>query len=213
MLESENRGSLWIPLLWSTLSVPLIILNVLGTVVAAIWLIYLSQWHVIGVGLLAYFGTMFLIGFALLPGTFFGKLAMTIGGRSPVSRATRFICVALAQLCYTAVITGWGALILYYGTRETTQSALLPVLILGHTVATGPWLGMLSKEDESVRYKSGLHVSLLSIGYIIACLNIWLGGAPILRALFVLLVTMAVSLLLQLVIYLTGSPNPPPTPH
>jgi len=183
--------------------VPLIIMNLLGGIVALIWLICLGQWRVIFAGLLSFLCATFLISFALAPGFLFGLVAVAVSSKKPDSRFVLVTSAALSQLYTTAVITAWGSIVLYFCLRMATPSSLLPVLLFGYEVATGPWAALAARDQQSdSRSNSVFHVLFLSVGYVIAAASPWLGGISVPTSFIILAVTMAVSWVFQLVIFI-----------
>jgi hypothetical protein len=55
----------------SALSIPLMLLNMLGGIVSGIWLAILGEWGAVGAGVLGLFVSTSLLGFALMPGLLF----------------------------------------------------------------------------------------------------------------------------------------------
>lgn len=54
--------------LFQAITIPVVIINTLGGLVAIIWLMVLGEWGTLGYGLLYLVGSTFLIGLALMPG-------------------------------------------------------------------------------------------------------------------------------------------------
>jgi hypothetical protein len=59
----------------TALSIPLMILNMLGGIVSGIWLAILGEWGAVGTGILFFFVSTWLLGFALMPSLLFAAPA------------------------------------------------------------------------------------------------------------------------------------------
>src|SRR5207237_7369565 len=93
----------------TALSIPLMILNMLGAVVSGIWLIVIGQWTPVVEGIVWFIVSSFLLGFALAPGLLLAAPAVwfaerrkilgvvffgTVLGLYAVALMTLLICVA-----------------------------------------------------------------------------------------------------------------------
>ncbi len=156
----------------AVLSVPLMILNMLGGLVSGIWLAILGEWSVIGGGIFLLFVSSWLLGFALMPSLplyvsaiYCGKKGKTFG---------LFCFSALGSLYIYALITVWCCGILYLFVKDATVSDLVPRLIWSYGAATGPWGYMAYKDRDSAGELSGSAIATIAsqFSYIVLMLLI-----------------------------------------
>jgi hypothetical protein len=202
MSEPENPKLRSLLALYAVLQIPLMVLNACGAVIAGTWLCFLGEWGVVLLGLVCFVGATFLMPFVLLPASLFGLALVARSGEMPDGRLVPIVMVALSQIYITAVITAWGSLVLYVCARMATPGSLFPVLLLGYEVATGPWATLAAKDHQTdSRSNSGFPVLFLSVGYVVAMVFIWLDGAIIQTGFIVLAAAMALSWIVQVVIF------------
>ena len=189
----------WLASIFMLIQIPLMVLNLLGAVVAFIWLVCLGQWRIIAIGIGSFFGATTLIGIALAPGLLLLPLAMATENRS---RVWIFMLIGLSQAYTTAVIIGWCASVLYYARILATIAHALPVWLWSYEIVTGPWAYMSSREQHSnSRSNSVFHVLFLSIAYVIAALSAWLGRASFQTCVVILTAIMLISWTVQIAIF------------
>jgi len=127
----------------TVISIPLLILNILGGIVAGIWLAILGEWGTIGYGVVAFFGSTFTLGFVLMPSIF---LAATAAYCEKKGNTFGMFCFAtLASLYTIGVLTTWCCIVLSFFSQATSGSILIPSLIWSYGIAVGPWSYMVSK--------------------------------------------------------------------
>jgi len=156
-------------------SVPLIVLNLLGGIISFIWLAILGEWSTILYGSLYIIFGSWLVGIFLIPGmifmipiVFFEKKKNTAG----------LAISGFMNLFYVfAVIAGSSYLIYLNITDNLTNVHLLPLLIWSYSVAISPWTYMASKEERSSTGFDGTLVTLYftEIGLVIASVLIACG--------------------------------------
>ncbi|MEA3408317.1 MAG: hypothetical protein U9R48_09610 [Chloroflexota bacterium] len=126
----------------TVLAIPLMILNMLGGIVAGIWLAILGEWGAIGVGILIIFAATIILRFVLAPSILSDVLAYTAKD-NPLG----VVCFsALSSLYIIAVVTFWCCGLMFYFVRKATASDLIPRLLWSYGLATGPWAGMAKEE-------------------------------------------------------------------
>ena len=128
----------------TVLSVPLIILNMLGGIVSGIWLAILGEWGVIGFGILSIFVPMWIL---VLPSVLLDAPAYYCAERGKTLGLVGF--ATLSNLYILALITVWCCGILFLFVKDATASTLIPRLFWSYGAATGPWAYMASREDET----------------------------------------------------------------
>jgi len=127
---------------------PLMILNMVGGVAAAIWLIVLGDWLVLGVGIaIAFFGN-WIINLALMPGMFlFGAPGMALENKGKHGGALFF--AFLNAVYVAALITFWciGTLLLLTSLAKTYS--VVPLTLFAYGCATAPWAYLAQKDQQS----------------------------------------------------------------
>lgn len=124
----------------------LIVLNALGGVVSGLWLAFLGQWGVIGLGILGVFTAHFAIAIALLPSAALGVAAGVAAERK--SRFAFYSLAALSSLYVAALITAWCLFVLTTFLRRADAHSWIPILVWSYGVAMAPWAWLASKEVE-----------------------------------------------------------------
>lgn len=131
------------------LSVPIMLLNMFGGIIAGIWLAFLGEWRLIFLGLALICTAHWVIGLLMLPGLLILPLAAYLGQRkSPlvylVGAASQFYtnllmvgtCAAAFYVCTS-----------YYGGQS--KLGLLPYVLWSWGMALGPWQFLASKEQDN----------------------------------------------------------------
>ena len=91
--------------LFGLLAIPIIILNSVGGIAAAIWLAVLGDWAVLLGGIVAMAAATFLIGIALIPGTLFLMPSIAALERGKVILGV--LIGSIAALWTYAIIVFW----------------------------------------------------------------------------------------------------------
>ncbi len=130
------------------LMVPLALLNFFGGIISGIWLAFLGEWAVIGIGLVALVGGHFLISLALIP-----MMAMAIPGgalaeKGHILSAITFTFFSNTYLALVMTIWCLGCFYILVG-RLDSADAVIPCVIWSYGVALGPWMFMAQKEAQS----------------------------------------------------------------
>jgi len=182
----------------AALSIPLIILNMLGGVVSGLWLAILGEWGVIGRGLLFFFTSTFLIGFALMPSLLLVAPAAYFMERG---KSIGLILFGGLSSVYTlGLVTVWCCGILYLFVKDATAASLIPRLIWSYGVATGPWAYMASKEqtNDGGGFASAMSTFLAQVAYIVIMIVIIFFPISLLGAVKIFAAFMLVGLVLQM---------------
>jgi len=154
----------------TALSVPLFILNMLGGIVSGIWLAILGEWGAVGLGILFFFVSTWLLAFALMPSLLFAAPAAYCAERG---KTFGLVCFgALSSLYILALVTVWCCGILFLFVKDATASSLIPRLIWSYGVATGPWAYMASKDQgpQGEGFASTLATFLAELAYLVIML-------------------------------------------
>ncbi|MDC1312171.1 hypothetical protein N8Z26_06915 [Burkholderiales bacterium] len=177
--------------IFTVLSVPIGIINLLGGFISGIWLAVLGHWGLIGYGfLLGVFGA-FGIGLAMMPGLFL----FAMPAASLIEKGNKFfgyIFGLLATVYTYGILTLWCLLILFYYVSRADQDSIIPVLLWSYGVTTGPIAYMAMKEQNEF---SMISTFFIQIAYLISMFAVYFGG--FIYVLYIFGVTMLVGLLIQ----------------
>lgn len=151
----------------TTLTVPIMILNVLGGIGSGIWLVILGEWVVIvkGIGLMVF--SSFLISPLLMLGILFSGPAIVAMERGKIILSVFF--GFLGSLYTYALMTIWCILVMWLFVKSATEGSIIPLLIWSYGVALAPWMWFAQKDQQA----GGNEFSILAtfsaqISYIIA---------------------------------------------
>ena len=152
------------------LLMPLMILNMLGGIVSAVWLLILGEWRLILGGLLILFAGNFCLMIALLPSVLLGAPALYLAKKEKWTIAN---ILMLPSILYTnAVMTAWCGIVFYFYTLGPTLSDLIPRMIWSYGIATGTlsYLAMKGPSDENAPSGPTVAVLFAQIGYVFGML-------------------------------------------
>lgn len=171
------------------LSIPLMILNTLGWLVAGIWLAALGAWYPLIIGVVAFFCATWVISLALIPsvGIQAGGAALLEKGHTIPGWALLF----LGNLYVVAIVTIWCVGSLVFFMAKATPSSLIPMLIWSYSVAVGPWEYMAHKEGPDAT-GSQASVFFAQLGYLILMLLVYFVNIRIIDAVIVFSVVMII---------------------
>jgi len=131
------------------LSVPIIILNILGGIVGGIWLAILGKWGLIGIGvLLMFFSHWILSILIMLDMPIAGIAAYFYEKKNPLGYFFGFI----SQLYTNILIVGTCVLAFFICSSFYTGDisfGYIPYLLWSWGMALGPWQFFASKEPEN----------------------------------------------------------------
>ncbi len=175
------------------------LLNMLGGVVAGVWLAVLGDWKTIGTGVVGMIGGAMICSLLMLPGIVLALPAMRMWGSD--SFLARIIAVPILLVGHSwtyIVMTAWafGAfLVLLKGVPIDDKA--LPYLLWAYAVATTPWVFMLQKDVQAGNDHGSISVFFLQIACAALILGFWLEAFWLIIAFWII---MAISLLFGLVI-------------
>jgi hypothetical protein len=144
------------------LAVPFMLLNGLGFAIALIWLVILGEWAQIGYGFAAAIGMPIVFSIVSLP----TMLLIGIEARL-IERDWRVLAIAVGFIgsIYTHILVmGWILLIFFHFANSATSANVIPVLLWGYGVATGP-LAFMAKHETDNPFTS-LLMLLAEVAYI-----------------------------------------------
>lgn len=179
------------------LTIPLVVLNMVGGVVSGVWLAILGLWWAIGYGLLVSFTAPFLLGFTLLPGLLLGAPAMAFIEKGHDLFAYFFMFLAAAYT--SAIIALWCIGILVFFVSDAGSNSLVPLLIWSYGVALAPWIYMAQKEKAAGSDSGAETISIFfaEIAYVIVAIVAIFNGISIEGILYVFGVSMTTALVFQ----------------
>lgn len=184
----------------TALSIPLMILNILGEIVSGIWLAFLGEWGAVGMGILFFFVSSGLLGFALIPSLLFAAPAAMCAENG---KTFGLICFgALSSLYTLGLITVWCCGILFLFVKDAASCSLIPRLIWSYGVATGPWVYMAYKNQGQggEGFTSTMATFLAELAYVVIILLVLLTPLTLLGAIKVFGGFMAIAFFLQLTV-------------
>lgn len=180
------------------LLLPLMLLNVLGGIVGAVWLMFLGQWGALGIALIAtIFGAM-VCGLALMPGMLITAPALFLYEKGGVARISSFPLFFAGLLWTFAVMSGWAVIWYGYFLKRADASSLVPMLLIAFSVATGPWGYMAQKEAQSGNEYSSITTVFLQISCAVILVMLAFAGSQAFTALVAFTVTMSIAFLINL---------------
>ncbi len=161
----------------TVLSVPIMLLNLLGGIVSGIWLAFLGEWGEIGRGLFFMIFAGFFIGFALMPGLLFAApaaMAMEKG------RKILGMFFGSLSVLYTVIfITIWCLWVMWLFMSSATNESLIPMLIWSYGVALAPLMWLAQKDQEGGGNEFSIFTTFFAqVSYILAMI-LFLAGATL----------------------------------
>ncbi|MGO9612224.1 MAG: hypothetical protein ACLPX5_04230 [Dissulfurispiraceae bacterium] len=181
------------------LCLPFAYLDLLGGIVAGIWLGILGRWGTIGIGLLFYFTAIFLINRAMRPTRLLAPPVVYCAKKGKTCELIFFS--ALSNLFVITVMTAWCCGVLFMFVKDTAGGSLIPLLIWSYGVATGPWAYMASMDQDAGRGPGTVITTFLAqIAYVIMFLMVIFSTITSIQALKVFAGFMLVGWVIQMVI-------------
>jgi hypothetical protein len=181
----------------TVLSIPLMMLNILGGTVAGIWLAILGEWGTIVDGILLLIFSFISSGFVLMPSMLFTAPAIRCAEKGKTTGALCF--AALSSLYILAVITLWCCGILFLFVHDATASNLIPRLLWSYGLATAPWAYIAGQDARSGdAFASMLVTFFAELAYLTIMVLIVFFSITILGAIKVFAGFMAVTLVIQI---------------
>ncbi len=180
------------------LVLPLMLLNFLGGIVGAIWLMVLGEWGALGIALVATIFGAIVCGFALMPGMLVTAPAILMHEKGGAARIASYPLMFVGLLWTFAVMSAWSLLWFAYFLKRADASSLVPMLLIAFSVATGPWVYMAQKEAQGGNDQSSFTTFFLQIACAAIFVMLAFAGAHPFTALVAFLVIMGIALLLNL---------------
>ena len=184
----------------TALSIPLMILNFLGGIVSGIWLAILGEWGAFGLGILFFFTSTGILGFALMPSLLFAAPATICAEKG---KTFGLVCFGALSSIYTlTLITIWCCAILFIFAKDATASSTIPRLIWSYGVATGPWAYMASKDQGQggEDLASTMATFLAELAYVVVIILVLFTPMPLIGVIKVFGGFMSLGFVLQLLV-------------
>ena len=150
------------------IALPVILLNVFGGIVAAIWLGTNGQLSAVLIGLGILVGGVIGSIFVLAPAAFLAPAAVAALERGNKSLA---YILLLISLIYTfGIFAIWGYLVFSYFISVIPQDLRLPGVIFSYAVANGlvGFLGSKEKENQQTQISSGIFMITCLVAMVVA---------------------------------------------
>jgi len=158
--------------------VPLILLNLLGDIVAGVWLAALGEWWAIGYGIASMLFGTFLLGIAMMPGLAFGAPAVLLYEKGKTYLA--FPLLVLSEFYTYALVSGWCLFVFFAFMSRANHHNAWPLLIWSYGAALGPWIYMAQQEQNDA---SSLTSFFGQVAYVVMALWLVIFGSTTLRGL------------------------------
>ena len=161
---------------FTALTVPIMILNLLGGIIAGIWLAILGEWGEIFRGILFMVVSGFAISIALMPSLLFAApAAMAI---EKGKKLLGMFFGSLSVLYTVALMTVWCIWIMWLFVSSATDSSLIPLLIWSYGVALAPWMWLAQKDQQGGggNEYSMFTIFFAQVSYILAMVMFFLGA-------------------------------------
>jgi len=189
----------------SVLLVPIFVLNILGDIVAGIWLVTLRDWEALWVGILAIFASHFPLSLFLMVGMIFILPAQYFIKKN--NKSGILVC-SFFSISYTlTLITIWSVMILWFFISSATSQNIIPRLIWSYGTAMSPWMFFAQKDQQGGDGNEYSLISLLfaEVAYISAMAMILFLKATMINILAVFGIVMGVCLIVEMIIGIKSS--------
>lgn len=182
--------------LTGALALVLMPINMLGGIVAGIWLAILGEWGSIGYGLMFGIGGAFLIGLAMMPGMLFAGPAVMLHEKG--NRFGFYTFGFLSTLYQVAVLSTWCMFILFFFAKRADASSAIPLLLWSYGAATGPIAYLAQKDLQSGNEYATISAFFSQAGFLLVAIVILVARPSNLTVLLIFGAVMLIAMLFQL---------------
>lgn len=184
---------------------PILALNALGGVIAAIWLAFLGEWDVLVGGILLIVIAPIVLSLLLL----IRMPVLMVADRFPRSRVVQYLATTMLLLYTVALVTAHSFYVLGNAWGNASQSAAIPALLWAYTVGTSPWVFLARKDEDAQGSPSPAGITTVFAQIAFVTIGIWVlvSSLAFETAVLVFLGIMAVSVVVNLRIF--GDPVAP----
>jgi len=131
------------------LIIPILFLNLLGGIIAGIWLAFLGEWRLIFIGIILLFTSHFYLSILMLPSMIFIPIVAKLGEKK---NPLLYLFGFLSQFYTNLLIIGTCAFAFFICTRfydGESKFGVIPYLLWSWGMALGPWQFFQSKEPDN----------------------------------------------------------------
>lgn len=130
-------------------SIPIMLLNFSSGIIGGIWLAFLGEWQLIGIGFALLFTASFSLSILMLPSIPIAGIATYfLNKRNPLGHIFGYLSQAYTNLLIIGTCALAIAITAYYYGEEAGFRAL-PYLLWSWGMALGPWQFFASKEPDN----------------------------------------------------------------
>ncbi len=131
------------------LSLPIMILNIFSGIVGGIWLAFLGQWRLIGIGVVLLFTAHIILSIFMIPSILLSNAAMKFYGKNK-SLVLLFVYISQFYVNLLIIATCVIAFLICSGFfNGDTYLEYVPYLLWSWGMALGPWQFFASKEPDN----------------------------------------------------------------
>lgn len=160
---------------FTALTIPIMILNLLGGIISGIWLAILGEWGEIFRGIIFMVVAGFAISIVLMPSLLFAAPAAMA-----IEKGKKLLGMFLGSLSvlYTiGLMTVWCVWIMWLFVSSANDSSLIPLLIWSYGVALAPWMWLAQKDQQGGGNEfSMFSIFFAQISYILGMILFFLGA-------------------------------------
>jgi len=171
----------------NAISIPIIVLNVISGIVSGIWLIILGQWKIVVAAILI---SLFVLFVYLIVAMIQMPLVLLMSYAVERSKKTLAMFSGFLNLFIGYAIILFYVFMVLVKVIEIsikTNLNIIPLLLLGYSVATGPFSYLASKERED-SFGSFIAVFIAQISYLLFAITVLLNISPIALPIILLIV-------------------------
>ncbi len=163
--------------LMAIIVVPLIVLNFTSGIVGGVWLGILSQWLLIGAGVVYMIASPLALGLAIMPGMIFAAPAAALADRGNVILAA---VLALPSLAWTYVVLGGSCvLVTHFTTTAWITGPVWPYLLWAYSAAIAPWAFMAQRDAQTGSDDAGVALFFAQLGTVAMLVATVVKDAPL----------------------------------
>ena len=155
------------------LTIPILFLNLLGGIIAGIWLAFLGEWRLIFIGVILLFTSHFYLSLLMLPSMIFLPIVVKFEKKK---NFLFYFFGFLSQFYTNLLIVGTCAFAFFICTRfygGESKFGIIPYLLWSWGMALGPWQFFQSKEPDNEF--SAITLFSATIFYFLFLVSLFLG--------------------------------------
>ena len=181
--------------LFDGMTVVLMLLNMLGGIVAGIWLAVLGEWGTIFRGFAALVLGGFAISLAMMPGLLLAAPAAALASKD--SRVGLYF-FGLLSMAYTyAVLIAWCILVMLYFANRADSSSVIPTMLWAYGAATGPIAYLAQKDLQSGNQYAAIATFFAQVAFVVSVIVAFALRPGLLAVILVFTAIMLIGLVLQ----------------